>query len=861
MIESIIKYRRIVLIIWIIAIIAMVPLTSHYNSYINYGNSTSGIPNTESSQVQSIISKISSHNSSLYVLLISNPYNITTEKEVLNFQNKIDNSGITNLSSTNSVYTAYASFLDKSIGSIKPKIIELYDNFSHYSYLMLSFPSNFYRNYSNEYSINYIANISGYNGSSYEKTFLQFFEYSPANLSILKRINLAVEESAFSYFHDNESIFYATMVLKYVNITTFPGSLINNATQFISGISKFNFTKDDLLAALMEGDFGMNYVQNFGLNGVPSFIRESFINSNDSASLIVITFNVPSGYISPSGFYPAAAATPVVEKYVHYYFGNSGYLTGNGAIYYQTQQQTSKSGAFFGAIYIILFIAVLLTLYSYKLSILNLILVSVTVLFGYAAIILTGLIAGKVSYVVTYTLTAVLLGITTDYVVFVLYRFRSELKRGKSKEEILGKPLSNSLKAVLISGLTVAFSLGMFTFIKSFETWGITLLIAILITLLGVVTSLPAIIPYLGPKSFMKRGLKREDEMDIKKSYFYRTSNFSVKRSFTVFIIIILLAVPSVYLFTEYPTTYNFNAGLPQNLESTEGLNKLNSYFGANILYPVYVLISNENSSINSSFNNKLYYFTTYLFSLHGTKEVLGPFSNGSSISKNVSADSFLVDNNKYVLYTIFLNYNPYSQNAISYVELLRSNKSLLVGGVTSSIIDEERQNNIDFTELAILITLAIFIILSISFRNIKYPIISLSGVFISIVWTLSILYFISTYILHQTIIYLIPVILFVILMSLGNDYSVFIFSRVREEQEKFGNLEGINRGMQTSGKVVTSLGLILAGSLGALGLVPVGFLEQMGIAFAVSLTIDTMVIRTFYFPSMIKILKVNFKN
>jgi Predicted drug exporters of the RND superfamily len=247
------------------------------------------------------------------------------------------------------------------------------------------------------------------------------------------------------------------------------------------------------------------------------------------------------------------------------------------------------------------------------------------------------------------------------------------------------------------------------------------------------------------------------------------------------------------------------------------------------------------------------------LFSLHGTKEVLGPFSNGSSISKNVSADSFLVDNNKYVLYTIFLNYNPYSQNAISYVELLRSNKSLLVGGVTSSIIDEERQNNIDFTELAILITLAIFIILSISFRNIKYPIISLSGVFISIVWTLSILYFISTYILHQTIIYLIPVILFVILMSLGNDYSVFIFSRVREEQEKFGNLEGINRGMQTSGKVVTSLGLILAGSLGALGLVPVGFLEQMGIAFAVSLTIDTMVIRTFYFPSMIKILKVNF--
>ncbi|MGC8655277.1 MAG: MMPL family transporter [Thermoplasmata archaeon] len=861
MLKSIIKYRRIVLIIWIIAIIAMVPLTSHYNSYINYGNSTSGISGTESSQVQSIISETSPHNSSLYVLLLSNPYNITTEKNVLNFQKKIDNSGIKNLSATESVYTSYASFLDKTIGKIQPKLIEMYNNFSYYSYLMLSFPSNFYRNYSLNYSIDYIANISGYNGSPYERTFLQFFQNSPANLSILKRINLALEESAFSFFHNNESIFYASMILKYANITTFPEDLLNNTAQFISGISKFNFTEDDLLATLMVGDFGMNYIQNFGLNGIPSFIKERFINSNSTASLILVIFNVPEGYISPSGFYPASAATPSVEKYVHYYFGNSGYLTGNGAIYYETQQQTSKSGAFFGAIYIILFIAVLLTLYSYKLSILNLILVSVTVLIGYLAIILSGIIAGKVSYVVTYTLTAVLLGITTDYVVFVLYRFRSELKRGKSKEEILGKPLSNSLKAVLISGLTVAFSLGMFTFVSSFETWGVTLLIAILITLLGVVTSLPAILSYLGPKSFMRKGLKREDEVDIKKSYFYRTSNLSVKKSFTVVFIIILLALPSVYLFAEYPTTYNFNAGLPLNLESSQGLSKLNSYFGENILYPVYVLIENENNSVNSSYNSKLYDFTAYLFSLDGTKEVVGPFSNGSSLSKNISANTFLVDNNKYVLYTIFINYNPYSEKALSYVEQLRSNKSLLVGGITSSIIDEERQNNKDFSELAILITIAIFIILAVSFRSIKYPIISLSGVFISIVWTLSILYFISTYILHQTIIYLIPVILFVILMSLGNDYSVFIFSRVREEQEKFGDIEGINRGMQTSGKVVTSLGLILAGSLGAIGLVPVGFLEQMGIAFAVSLTIDTMVVRTFYFPSMIKILRANFKS
>ena len=67
---------------------------------------------------------------------------------------------------------------------------------------------------------------------------------------------------------------------------------------------------------------------------------------------------------------------------------------------------------------------------------------------------------------------------------------------------------------------------------------------------------------------------------------------------------------------------------------------------------------------------------------------------------------------------------------------------------------------------------------------------------------------------------------------------------------------EGLGKAMSGSGAVVTALGLILAVSLGSLGLVPVGFLQQIGIAFVVSLVLDTFVIRTFYFPAMIRILR-----
>ena len=61
---------------------------------------------------------------------------------------------------------------------------------------------------------------------------------------------------------------------------------------------------------------------------------------------------------------------------------------------------------------------------------------------------------------------------------------------------------------------------------------------------------------------------------------------------------------------------------------------------------------------------------------------------------------------------------------------------------------------------------------------------------------------------------------------------------------------------MASSGRVVTSLGMILALSLGSLGLIRSGFLQQLGVAFFISLIIDTFIIRTFYFPAMLSIMR-----
>jgi RND superfamily putative drug exporter len=166
--------------------------------------------------------------------------------------------------------------------------------------------------------------------------------------------------------------------------------------------------------------------------------------------------------------------------------------------------------------------------------------------------------------------------------------------------------------------------------------------------------------------------------------------------------------------------------------------------------------------------------------------------------------------------------------------------------------VDQQAVNNVQYPTLELVIALFIGVILAVAFRSFWVPLISLSGVFLSISATTGLLYLISTYLLHTALLWLIPLILFVILMSLGNDYTVFLLTRIREEQENHGSVEGIRRGIAGSGVVVSALGLILAASLGSLALQPLTFLEEVGIAFVISLLLDTFVVRPFYFPALL---------
>jgi len=88
------------------------------------------------------------------------------------------------------------------------------------------------------------------------------------------------------------------------------------------------------------------------------------------------------------------------------------------------------------------------------------------------------------------------------------------------------------------------------------------------------------------------------------------------------------------------------------------------------------------------------------------------------------------------------------------------------------------------------------------------------------------------------------PLFVFVFLVALGIDYNIFLMTRVREEVGKRGPRRGAIAGLAATGGVITSAGLVLAGTFAVLASLPVVFIVELGFAVALGVLLDTIIVR-----------------
>jgi RND superfamily putative drug exporter len=95
------------------------------------------------------------------------------------------------------------------------------------------------------------------------------------------------------------------------------------------------------------------------------------------------------------------------------------------------------------------------------------------------------------------------------------------------------------------------------------------------------------------------------------------------------------------------------------------------------------------------------------------------------------------------------------------------------------------------------------------------------------------------------------PLIAFVFLVALGVDYNIFLMTRVREEALARGTREGMLRGLAATGTVITSAGILLAGTFSVLAVLPIVVLLQLGFVIAVGVLLDALLVRSVLVPAL----------
>src|SRR5262249_54019024 len=101
-----------------------------------------------------------------------------------------------------------------------------------------------------------------------------------------------------------------------------------------------------------------------------------------------------------------------------------------------------------------------------------------------------------------------------------------------------------------------------------------------------------------------------------------------------------------------------------------------------------------------------------------------------------------------------------------------------------------------------------------------------------------------------------VPIFLFTILVAVGEDYNIFLISRIREEQRRHGSLKGITVGLARTGRVISSCGFIMAGTFATLLSGSLVAMKQLGFALALGILLDTLLVRPVLVPAMLILLQ-----
>ncbi|UOE53702.1 MMPL family transporter [Bacillus sp. CMF12] len=447
----------------------------------------------------------------------------------------------------------------------------------------------------------------------------------------------------------------------------------------------------------------------------------------------------------------------------------------------------------------------------------------------------------------TSIMSILLFAAVIDYSLFVFSRYREELNHYENKYEAMKHAMRATGEPVFFAGGTVlaAMLVLFFADFRDYQNFAPIFGTAMFFIMLASITLVPALFTLFGRKAFWPKVPQYGTETEVKHKVWGPIARFVVnKPGLSGGIVGIFMLITALNIFN---LDYEFDMvkKFPDDLPSRVGYEIVESRFDKGELAPSTLLIVSDqklNETDASAITDKL----------QGFDEIA---------SARLSA---LSEDGKAAKMSVAFSINPYSTEAITFMENLRDDTPALLkeagveaesyySGVTAKIVDEQDVNNGDIIKIVLLETVLILALLFALTKSIKMPIYMMATILLSFVSALGLgIFLVDVLFGFESISSRVPVYSFIFLVALGIDYNIILVSRFIEERKTHRVKDALEIAIGNTGGVISSAGLILAATFAALMTMPIADLFVFGFIVAMGILIDTFLVRGMLLPALI---------
>jgi putative drug exporter of the RND superfamily len=427
-----------------------------------------------------------------------------------------------------------------------------------------------------------------------------------------------------------------------------------------------------------------------------------------------------------------------------------------------------------------------------------------------------------------FILTVLVFGAGTDYALLLTARYREELRRHADRHEAMAVALGRAAPAIVASAATVILSLLalLVAELSSTKSLGPVMAVGIAVGLFAMITLLPALLVIFGRWVFWPLRPTLGSPEPTERGLWARIGVRMARRPRVVWLVTaVVLGALALGVTQLEANGLQAKDSFRTDPESVKGEEVLARHFPAGAGNPVQVV---------------------------GKAEAAPQLQAALSATPGVTAVTRPVVRDGYAYVEGTLTNSADSQASFDTVDRLRSTVHAIpgadakVGGGSAVNLDIQRASRHDRNLVVPLVLVVVLIILGVVLRAIVAPVLLVATVVLSFGAALGV----SALVFDNVFGFAgadpsFPLWTFVFLVALGTDYNIFLMTRVHEETKRHGPRRGALIGLAATGGVITSAGIVLAGTFAALGTLPLVFITEIGFAVAFGVLLDTFVVRS----------------